>query len=149
MTPGQSGKADPDKAAAVREMLDARNYVFKAQMVSPSSGRTRHLTSDYDLKVSQDKVEAYLPYFGRAYSAPMDPSKGGIKFSSSQFTYNTSDRKKGGWLIQIEPKDEKEVQQLTLTVSEAGYATLQVISTNRQPISFNGIMEAGKETDNP
>jgi hypothetical protein len=102
-------------------------------------GRFRQLnTSEYDLRIAGDSVISYLPYFGRAYSAPLDPSKSGIQFTSTNFKYEQSPRKKGGWNILIEPKDANDVRQLTLLVTESGSASLQVISNNRQSISFNG-----------
>ncbi|HEX6193693.1 MAG TPA: DUF4251 domain-containing protein, partial [Chitinophagaceae bacterium] len=73
-------------AANTKRIVDAKNYVFKAQSVTPSRGSLRQLTSDYDLTVAGDSLIAYLPYFGRAYSAPID-SEGGIKFTSAKSDY--------------------------------------------------------------
>ena len=142
----QSTKAEKQaaKTAAIKNMIDSQSYVFKAQSATPMSGRNRQLTSDYDLKVTKDKLVSYLPYFGRAYSAPIDPSQGGIQFTSKDFDYTTTPRKKGGWDIQIKPKDYRDVQQMSLTISEDGYASLQVTSINRQPISFSGYITAVK-----
>lgn len=132
-------KAKQAKANKVKELISNHNYVFQAQTVFPMSGRTRQIAGEgYDVTVSKDTVNSYLPYFGRAYSAPIDPSKGGIQFISKDFEYNEAPGKKGGWDITIKPKDIQDVQQLFLSVSEDGYASLQVTSTNRQPISFNG-----------
>lgn len=108
------------------------------------SGRTRQLTSEYTLEVVPDTVVAYLPYFGRAYTAPMDPTKGGIQFTSTKFDYKVDSLKKGGWSVKIRPSDVREVQDLNLQISSEGYATLNVTSTQRQPISFTGVI-VGKE----
>ncbi len=142
----QTGKADKqaEKAAMIKNLVDSQRYVFKAQSAMPMSGRTRQLTSDYDLKVTHDQVVSYLPYFGRAYSAPIDPNQGGIQFTSKDFDYTRTTGKKGGWDVQIKPKDYRDVQQLSLNISETGYATLQVTSTSRQPISFYGYITAIK-----
>jgi hypothetical protein len=88
-----------------------------------------------------DSIVSFLPYFGRAYSAPLDPTKGGIQFTSTDFEYDQTARNKGGWIINIKPRDVQDVRQLTLTVTQSGSASLQVISTNRQGISFNGRIE--------
>ncbi|HEX9508930.1 MAG TPA: DUF4251 domain-containing protein [Puia sp.] len=140
----QSTKADKqaEKAAGIKNLVDSQNFVFKAQSAMPMSGRTRQLTSDYDLKVTKDQIVSYLPYFGRAYTAPIDPSQGGIQFTSKDFDYTVEARKKGGWDVQIKPKDYRDVQQMSLSISENGYATLQVTSTNRQAISFYGYITA-------
>jgi Domain of unknown function (DUF4251) len=129
---------DSKQETNIQNLVDSHQFVFKAESVSPLRGGIRHLTSDYELKVSKDSVIADLPYFGRAYSAPLDPSKGGIQFTSANFQYNTLKRKKGGWNISIKPKDASGVEQLVLFIANSGSATLQVISTNRDAITFDG-----------
>ncbi len=130
--------------AAIQHLINSKRYVFVAQTVLPMSGRTINLTTDYDVRVSGDTVVSDLPYFGRAFVAPIDPSEGGIHFTSTNFNYNIKERKKGGWDIAILPKDTKDVRQLFLSVTESGYGTLQVISNNRQQISYNGYIKEGR-----
>jgi Domain of unknown function (DUF4251) len=137
------------KAAEVKKMVDDVNYVFEATYVYPMRGSGRQLTSDYDFKVLKDTISAWLPYFGRAYLAPNDPTKGGIQFKSTNFNYSAKAGKKGGWEIVIKPKDTNmlemtDVQQVRLNISSNGYASLQVISTNRDPISFDGYIQEAK-----
>ena len=127
----------------MKKIVESKNYVFKAQWVNPQAGTSRQLTSDYDLTIAGDTVISYLPYFGRAYVAPINPSEGGIKFTSTQFDYKLSNDGKS-WKVMIQPKDAPEVQQLYLDIFDNGKATLQVISTNRQSISFNGYVEENK-----
>lgn len=134
-----------DKKTNIKELIDARSYVFKAQTVLPMGGRSRQLTSGYDVKVAKDSIISYLPYFGRAYTAPLDPSKGGIQFKSKDFEYTISNKRKGGWDILIKPKDAGDVRQMSLMISEEGYGSLQVLSNNRQPIIFNGYVTARKQ----
>jgi hypothetical protein len=130
--------------AQIQNLINSKNYVFVAQTVLPLGGRTRNLTSTYDLKVSGDTVISDLPYFGRAFAAPIDPTEGGIRFTSTDFNYNVNERKKGGWDIEILPKDAKDVRQMLLNVTESGYGSLQVISNNRQQISYNGYIKERK-----
>ncbi len=130
-------------AADMKSIISARTFVFQAQTVLPMSGRTRQVAGDgYEVIVSKDTVNSYLPYFGRAYSAPIDPSRSGIDFTSTNFEYTETPRKDGGWEITIKPRDVREIQQMFLSVSENGYGSLQVTSNNRQPISYNGIVTA-------
>lgn len=126
----------PDKAL-IQNFVQSKEFVFKAQTVLPMSGVSRQLTSDYDVRFLGDSIIAYLPYFGRAYSAGYGEG-GGIDFTSTKFDYSAKQAKKGGWNISVKPKDAKDIQQLNFTISENGNATLQVTSNNRQPISFNG-----------
>ncbi len=146
---GQSTRAERQaaKAAKVKKMVDDVNFVFKANYANPQGGGNRPLTSDYDLKVVKDSIIAYLPYFGRAYVAPPPgTTEGGIKFTSTNFKYDAKRGKKGEWQIVIKPKDHditdwRDVQQLVLNISSNGYASLQVLSSNRSPISFDGELE--------
>lgn len=126
------------KQARIQNLVSAQQYVFKAQTMLPMGGRSRQLTTDYDVTIGKDTIVSYLPYFGRAYTAPINPSEGGIQFTSTNFSYNITEKKKGGWDVLIKPNDVAAVQQLSLSISQDGYASLQVTSTNRQPISFNG-----------
>ena len=131
-------KKDSLKAAKIKELIINQDYTLKAQTTTPLSGRLRQLTSDYDLQVSKDVIISQLPYFGRAYSAPINPSDGGIQFTSKDFEYRLTDKKKGGWDVAIKFKDAGDVQQMQLSIFNNGTASLQVISNNRQAITFNG-----------
>jgi Domain of unknown function (DUF4251) len=133
-----------EKQQQVQQLVESKEYVFVAQSMSPTRGGMRQLNSSYDLHVSSDSVIAYLPYFGRAYSAPIDPEDGPIKFTSTKFTYQSVDRKKGGWDVYIKPGDSRHGEELMLTIFENGSASLRVTSNNRQPVTFNGyINKAG------
>lgn len=137
-TYAQDTKKDDPKKAEVQNLIQSKEYVFVAQSVLPLSGRSMNLTSLYNLKVNGDTIVSDLPYFGRAFVAPINPAEGGIHFTSTDFSYDVKNRKKGGWEISIIPKDAKDVRQLFLTISEDGYASLQVTSNNKQSIGYNG-----------
>jgi len=137
-------KAQDKKAPDVRTMLEAKNFVFKAQTALPMGGRNVNLTSDYDLTVRPDSVTSYLPYYGRAYTAPVNPGEGGIKFTSTSFDYQSAKEKKNRWVITIKPHDTPDVQDITLDVFDNGTASLHVNNQNRQAISFQGYVTEGK-----
>jgi hypothetical protein len=127
-----------DKTTAIKNLVESKNYIFRAQTAMPQSGQVRNLTSIYDLKITAGSLISDLPYFGRAY-APVDPNEGGIVFTSRDFAYTTQPKKKGGWEISIKPNDiTTDVKQMWLTITVDGYATLRVIGNNRNPISFSG-----------
>jgi hypothetical protein len=126
-----------NKEEQVKSLIQTKGFVFKAQTAIPMKGGVRNLTSDYDITVSNDTLNSYLPYFGQAY-APSDPTQGPLQFTSTKFDYKAIEGKKGGWDITIIPHDTKDVRQLYLSVSRNGYGTLNVNSNNRQPITFNG-----------
>lgn len=131
-----TSEKDSDKKPG--ELIAAKQFKFTAQTATPMSGRVIQLTSQYDVQLKNDTLIAFLPYFGRAFTAPLDPSKGGIQFTSHKFSYNARSRKKGGWELTIKPEDASDIQTLMFSVAASGYATLQVTSNSRQPISFYG-----------
>ena len=130
--------------AKVKAMVESKNFVFVADYVNPQSMRSRSLTtSDYDLTIKPGEVISYLPYFGRAYSAPID-GEGGIKFTSKEFDYKLVKAKTHSWDISIKPKDAHDIEEMYLTVFDNGTASLRVNSVNRQSISYRGYIVAGK-----
>lgn len=130
-----------EKKERIRELIQSKSFVFVAQSVTPMGGRFMNLNSFYDLRVSEDTVLSDLPYFGRAFIAPINPTESPLRFNSTDFNYDIKEHREGGWDITITPKDGKDVRQMYLSVSDKGYATLQVVSNNRQPITFNGIID--------
>ena len=159
-----TSQAQTDKATTER-IIDAQNYVFVATTAFPmnamdiskvlnrmpgaNGGGAINLTgTSYDIAVTKDSLVAYLPYYGRAYTARPGNTDGGIKFKSKAFTYKNTKRKKGGWIITMTPKDVKDDLNsnyaLTLTVTTAGYGTLTVTSNNQQTITFNGYLAEPK-----
>ncbi len=150
--------AQTDKETTTR-IIEEQNFTFVATRANPmpsnalnkilysfpnSSNQIVDLNgSQYDLRVTKDSVVAFLPYFGRAFNASMDPKDAGTRFKSKDFKYSAV-KKKNNWVITINPKDVRDNQQLVLNVSESGYATLNVNNTNRQPISFNGYIRENK-----
>ncbi len=129
----------------IKSMIDSSRFIFNAERVNPLRGRTRYLTSSYDVTVKKDSVESFLPYFGRAYQAPMDPSKGGIQFTSTDFSYNVKASGNNGWDVIIKPKDYNEVQEMRFSIFGNGSASLSVTSTHKDPISFTGHIERIKK----
>ncbi len=127
-------------AARVKEAVNGRSFRFIPQTAFPLGGTPRQLTPGFDMSVVGDSLNTYLPYFGRAFTAP-DPGEGGFKFISKDFKYVARPKKKRSWEIMIRPADYNDVRQMILRIYENGSATLQVNSNNRQPIHFNGFID--------
>ena len=134
-----------EQAEKVQKMVEAQDYKFVAQRALPMSMRSISLTPEYDLCVSNDAITAYLPYYGRAYTAPMDPTEGGIKFESKDFDYRIENAKKGGWIVRIDIKDAKRRIDMILQISTSGSANLSVNDNTRQTITFNGYIGEQKK----
>lgn len=139
-----TSKADKkkDKQDAVKALVESQRYTFIAQYANPLGGGHRYLTSDYDLKIRKDSVIAYLPYFGRAYfDVPYNVNDGGIKFTSTKFTYKITPKKKGGWDVFIKSSDVKYMDGINMYISADGYTNVQFTITNKSAISFDGVLK--------
>jgi hypothetical protein len=133
------------KIISIKNLIDSQNFIFVPRTVSPLRGSTRQLTSYYDLKISRDTITAYLPYFGRAYTAPLNTSDAGINLNTTNFGYKVTPGKKGSWNILIQPKDDRSISQISLQVFNNANASLNVISQNRSPISYQGYITEKKK----
>lgn len=133
-----------EKAMAIKKQIADTNFIFEARYVVPQTGQMRYLTDYYSLKIAHDSLIVYLPYFGRSYIAPMDPAKIAIDLTTTNFEYTSTPLKKGGWDITIRPTSQQTVQLFTLTVYDNGEAYLKVLSSDRDPISYNGSLEVKK-----
>ncbi len=129
------------KSRELKELLEGKRFTFRAQQAYPMGGGTWQLTSQYDFTVKGDSAICFLPYFGRAFTAPINPSEGGVKFTSTKFDYQLKARRKGGWEIQLKPRDVANIQFISMSITESGYGSLQVTDNTRQPIRFDGIVE--------
>ncbi|WP_231490995.1 DUF4251 domain-containing protein [Pedobacter sp. Leaf170] len=154
--------AQTDKETTAK-IIKEQNYTFNAQTALPlasndvnqvlrslpgamGGGTINLIGSQYDLRVTKDSVVAYLPFYGRAFNAPYNPSEGGIKFKSKDFNYKLTKNKKGSYTVNIRTNDVKqENYQLTLTVSQNGYGNLVVFSNNKQSINFQGVLAEPKK----
>lgn len=122
------------------EMVNSGEYTFVATTALPVSYRSIFLNYGYSLKISGDTIISFLPYFGRAYTPPMSAEDNGYMFTSTDFTYTLSDKKKTKE-VEIKIKDQKRNVTFYLDIQKSGNATLRISDTYRQPIQFNGRIE--------
>lgn len=159
-----NSNAQTDKATTTK-IVDEKNFIFVAtsaiplntmdvsrvlnKMAGPPTGGTINLNTDnYDLRITPDSVISYLPFYGRAFNATPyggNNDESGYKFTSTKFTYETKKGRKRGWDITIQTKDVKDNVRMNLSISEGGYATLSVVSMNKQSITFNGYLKEAKK----
>lgn len=141
-----------EKAAnlnSVNQAITENKFRFVAQQANPLragliiSPQLLQLDGTYSLKITPDSLISYLPYFGVAQQqVDYGARDSGLSFTSTDFRYTKKESKKGGYEITIEPNSKEKVRSMFLTISESGMATLNVVSNNRDAISFNGIIEA-------
>ena len=141
----QSQKAlkNAKKAAEIKQLIESKDYAFQATYMYPNGGGQRYLTSPYDVTISRDTVESFLPYFGVVYAGAGygSSSDNGVKFTSTKFNYTSDVKKDGSYRISIKPTDITNTTQMLLDVYPNGNANLSVISLNRERIRYDGYIK--------
>ncbi|MBK5194957.1 MAG: DUF4251 domain-containing protein [Proteiniphilum sp.] len=142
----QSAAEKEKLAAELRDGVVNSTFTFDATYAYPTGYRSVYLSPYYDVKISLDTIRAYLPYYGRAYRAPMDPREGGFIFTSTDFQYRfVPGKRKGNWIVEIAILDLDRPVSFSFDIWENGSARLTVNDVNRQPISFQGDVTIKKE----
>ncbi len=132
---------DQSKTTNIRSAVNSQHFTFTAQTAMPLARPARQLTSEYAVQVKDDSLISDLPYFGAAYlSAPLNSTESPLHFTSTVFSYDLTEKKKGGWLVTIKPQNSKGVSEMDFTIFDNGNASLVVSSANRDVISFNGVV---------
>jgi hypothetical protein len=131
-------QAQDSTKQTIKTAVDAKHFVFQPTTMTPSRGRTKHLDPGYFFKVNGDTLKVYLPYVGRAYSAPIDPSDAGFDFTSTNYTYTVTEGKKKSYDIVVKTNGKTSNADFYLTVYDNGTAYLRANSSDREGISYNG-----------
>ncbi|MEN2434579.1 DUF4251 domain-containing protein [Weeksellaceae bacterium A-14] len=147
----------------VSQLVADKTFTFMAQRANPLSmdvskvmsaipgavaSQVINLDYGYTVVVNKDKLTVNLPFYGRAYNAPMDPSKNGYSFSSENFTYISKPGKKNSTMLTFYINDKPFIQKMYLQIYQNGKAYLSIDSNDRQPISYDGyIMKNAANTD--
>lgn len=137
-------EAKKEQAAANFEnsanLIDNGEYQFTIRSASPSGGKTVQITSLYTLTAKNGKVEAYLPYFGRAYSGGYGDN-GAIEFNGEPENLKiTKNQDKNKIRVEFSIKSEKDLYKVHLETAGSGYGNLVISSDKRQTISYNGLL---------
>lgn len=132
------------KAKEVKELIDSKRFTVDVNRAIPMGGRSLNLTSPYSLEMRGDSAISYLPYFGRAYSAPYGGGDG-LRFEKSITDYQTSFNKKGTAQIQFRTRTDDDTYAFNVEVFPNGSATITVIPVNKQSITFYGELAPAKK----
>ena len=130
-----------EKAAWVAKCLDSKHFVIDVNMMNTQRMGSKMLTSDWSLEVRGDTLISYLPYVGVTYEAPYGEVKG-LNFTAPVKAYEDGVFfAKGILTIRFRVDSGEDVIDYTLSVTEAGYADIDIVSRAREGISFSGQMK--------
>ena len=126
-------------SVALTQAVDSGSWVFTVSTVIPQGGRTRQPNGFYTVSYSTQNLNVYLPYFGRAYSgADVFGADNPLNFVSKDFSIEKEILNDDKWRIVFKPADQRQVQSMGFEIFKNGSASLDVIMTNRSPISYRG-----------
>ena len=146
-----------EKSAVVEALLQKSEFTFMAEHANPSnldvvnvmnsipggsSSRILNLDSGYTIEIRSDELEVTLPYFGRMYTANLDPSKNSYRFTTKDFTVDRKEGKKGSTVFTIVANDQQNIRSINMEVFKNGKTYVWIDSNDRQPISYDGYITA-------
>lgn len=132
-------------AAEIANAVNTSDFIFKATYAHPTGFRSMYLSPYYEVDVSPDTLDVYLPYYGRAYKAPMNSSEGGYRFTSVDFDYKVEPgNREGNWNVEIKINDLDRSVSFSFDIWENETSRLSIIDTDRQGISFRGNIVTAK-----
>lgn len=143
------------------QVLQSENFSFVAKRANPTnyavintintipnapSTRILELDNGYGITFKKSEIAVVLPYFGRAYKAPMNADQASYRFVTKDFSLKKSDEKKDRVIYTIVPNDMSNINKIYLEVYSTGSAMVSIDSNDRQPISYDGYIEKLTET---
>lgn len=124
----------------VKTTILDKSFIFIPTHAMPLGGGSIQLSHTFEAEVKGDSIFSYLPFFGVAYHVEYGGRNSAFDFSLQLENYKMEEDEKG-YQINMEVKNKMDYITYSFFISELGYATLNVTSTNRQAISFYGRIE--------
>lgn len=143
--------------ANIESLLKTNQFTFVAERANPtnldvvnvmnsipgsSSSRMLNLDPGYTIEIKADELNVTLPYFGRMYSANMDPSKNSYRFTTKDFIVDKKEGKKGSTVFTIVANDQQNIRNINMEVFKNGKTYVWIESNDRQSISYDGYITA-------
>jgi Domain of unknown function (DUF4251) len=121
------------------QILKEQDFIFTAQAYATASSEKKQMTDPYSFKVSLDSIVGVLPYYGQSYTAQINLTDGSIKFNILKYKYELIEKKKGKYQVSIKPEDKNTtIQSFYLTIFNDGTGRVDMLSRNREPMTFYG-----------
>lgn len=130
------------QATQVAEAVREGNFLVSIDRMIPHTGAVRQV-SQYSVKVEENVITSYLPYFGQARKASFNGSNA-LDFKTEMNAYVVNPIK-DGHRIQIQANTKEDRFLYTFQIYDDGSVTLDVLSDNRDPITYMGQLEFERE----
>lgn len=109
-------------------------------LATTQRGSTIPLSADFFIELRGDSVTAQLPYFGRAYVAPMGTDN--VLHFATRITGFSAERGDGGTRrMEFKARTVEDLFRFRITIHADGQAEVDVYPQRRDRISFDGNTE--------
>jgi hypothetical protein len=143
-------QADSIEFSNTLQLIETKQFIFSATQALPQGSPSIVLsTGEYSVRMKNDTIVCYLPFYGRAYSADLVQG-GGFDFSGVIDEYEIAvNSKKHKIEITMKGRSRGENYRFHLSVASNGSASLSASSDNKSTISYWGDIIAiqKKKTD--
>ncbi len=131
---------DPQNFNELKSLVESREFSIAFQWAQPQGGGLVDLMSNPNyLRFNGEEVDIFLPYFGIRHSGGGYGKSEGINYRGEPLKLRISeDRSKNNILIQFEGRQGSELLFFQLTLYENEKAFLNVSSSERTNINYQG-----------
>jgi hypothetical protein len=132
-------RSETDKANAevVASMLTNRLYKMDFNRGYPTAGPSLPLNYPYFVSIIRDRVESFLPYFGRAYNIPYGGGEG-LRFTAPIENYKMTQGRKEQQIVTFDARTAEDSYQFRIEIYPTGETYLTVGASQKQAMSFSG-----------
>jgi hypothetical protein len=121
----------------VKNLIENKTFVFTPTHAMPLGGGSIQLSYSFEAEVKGDSVFSYLPFYGVAYHVEYGSRNSPFDFELPVENYEM-EKDGDGYHVTLEVKNKMDYITYSFHISDLGYSTLNVTSTNRQAISYYG-----------
>lgn len=132
------------------KLVESKNFIFIADRALPHGMQPVDLVANHNFtRITDSIANAEMPFFGRGYTAPLDPMEIGIKYNNVMYDLKIDkNEKKLSIQFRFNVKTNEDVYRVFLDIGYSGYTSMIVNSNNKSSIQYQGeVSEIVKEAE--
>ena len=145
---GTNTAVSDEKYKELEELISSKEFIIENNWAYPTGGGNINLIGNPNhIKLKNDSIDIYLPYFGvRQSGGTYGSSEGGIKYEGLVRNLEITERaNKGNIEIKLEANQDSEDLDFILTLYPNKKVRTYVISSQRTTISYEGVLSKIEE----
>lgn len=137
---GADSRAERPVPEDIKKTIEGMEYTVTVDQMNPSGGASRSLSSGYKITLRYDSIRSVLPYAGVARNIPYGGGDG-LVFEEVISNYKVEFDRKGVVQISFRCSHQGEHYSYRLSIFDNRSTIINVTPTNRQFISYRGLLE--------